>query len=143
VCHVPLTHHERHGLELDRCGACAGLWFDHGELEAYRATHPARDGVAHSWKPDADSKDTPLACPRCGTMSLLRGRALGQLAAQCASCRGVFVSGQLAAKAAAQVAPRPAMRTSSGGGPIDTSVWMIGDAVIDAMFSSVSSLFDV
>ena len=142
VCATQLTHYERQGLELDRCASCAGLWFDHGELEAYRATHPAKDGVAHAWKPDTDAADTPFTCPRCRTPTLLRGRALGQLAAQCASCHGVFVSGQLAAKAVAHVAPDKAVRATSGGGPIDTTVWMLGDAVVEAVFSSVSNLFD-
>ncbi len=29
----PLKRHVLHGVALDRCGACKGLWFDHGELD--------------------------------------------------------------------------------------------------------------
>lgn len=145
VCQTALTHHERQGLELDRCGSCAGLWFDHGELEAYRASHPARDGVAHAWKPDSDASEQPLTCPRCRTPSLLRGRALGQLAAQCTSCLGVYVSVQLAAKAAAQAVREASVKKTSGSGPIEPMLeagYVLTDPFVEAVLSSISSLFD-
>ena len=32
----PLTRHMAHGVALDRCKGCKGLWFDHGELARVR-----------------------------------------------------------------------------------------------------------
>lgn len=33
VCSVPLIVVERHGIELDYCHLCKGIWFDEGELK--------------------------------------------------------------------------------------------------------------
>nr|WP_255553668.1 zf-TFIIB domain-containing protein [Maritimibacter sp. DP1N21-5] len=33
-CSEEMVHLTRHGVTLDRCGACGGVWLDHGELDA-------------------------------------------------------------------------------------------------------------
>ena len=33
VCSVPLTMSERHGIEIDYCPQCRGVWLDRGELD--------------------------------------------------------------------------------------------------------------
>lgn len=32
-CGMDLNHFEFHGIELDRCDACGGTWFDAGEID--------------------------------------------------------------------------------------------------------------
>src|SRR5687767_10464212 len=32
VCRVPLVMSERHGVEIDYCPQCRGVWLDRGEL---------------------------------------------------------------------------------------------------------------
>lgn len=34
---APLSRFVMHGVSLDRCGRCQGIWFDPGELEKVRA----------------------------------------------------------------------------------------------------------
>lgn len=33
VCKVPLVMSERHGVEIDYCPQCRGVWLDRGELD--------------------------------------------------------------------------------------------------------------
>jgi len=33
VCRVPLSMSERHGVEIDFCPQCRGVWLDRGELD--------------------------------------------------------------------------------------------------------------
>lgn len=33
VCHVDLLLAERHGIEIDYCPKCRGIWLDRGELD--------------------------------------------------------------------------------------------------------------
>ena len=33
-CGVPLRHQQLHGVTIDQCEKCGGLWLDKGELEA-------------------------------------------------------------------------------------------------------------
>jgi hypothetical protein len=40
-CGADLTHEERHGIEIDRCPECQGMWFDHGETEQMLASQDA------------------------------------------------------------------------------------------------------
>lgn len=42
---APLSRHVMHGITLDRCGKCKGLWFDHGELQKVRSGEEANASV--------------------------------------------------------------------------------------------------
>lgn len=41
----PLKRHMAHGVPLDRCKSCKGLWFDFGELEKVRAAESEAGGT--------------------------------------------------------------------------------------------------
>jgi Zn-finger nucleic acid-binding protein len=43
---APLSRHVVHGVVLDRCPSCEGLWFDAGELEKVRAAQADQSGIS-------------------------------------------------------------------------------------------------
>lgn len=43
-CGADLTHEEYSGVEVDRCHACGGVWFDAGEVEQVLAQQEAGAG---------------------------------------------------------------------------------------------------
>ena len=66
VCSVPLIVVERHGIELDYCVECKGLWFDAGELrllgEALKLDIEVPDIDS---LPEVDAPEKYRRCPRC------------------------------------------------------------------------------
>lgn len=69
-------------LQLDRCAACGGVWFDAGEAEEI-----SRRKV--SWVPSENP--TGLRCPGCGD-GLGSGRVKGRFSgARCESCHGLWL----------------------------------------------------
>ncbi|MEX0692594.1 MAG: zf-TFIIB domain-containing protein [Gemmatimonadales bacterium] len=40
-CGADLAHEDLHGIEVDRCLDCQGVWLDHGETERLLATRDA------------------------------------------------------------------------------------------------------
>jgi len=94
-CRLPLEPRIHHGVELDRCTACKGAWFDVTELSA-ALLGPARRPNAYvvwfnesSLRPQAS---TGQAYPACGTDSLGRAAWEKVTAAKCRSCQGVWIS---------------------------------------------------
>ena len=69
-CKSPMFVMEYHGLELDHCPACEGVWFDSGELALLFADaedHPHPElvpGVLGSL-PDARTRERKRRCPAC------------------------------------------------------------------------------
>jgi Zn-finger nucleic acid-binding protein len=63
-CEGKLGRVEVDGVMVDQCGACAGIWFDGGELRrvlGMKSVAPLRT-VARPSKADDDK---PARCPRC------------------------------------------------------------------------------
>lgn len=97
----------RGGVNVDKCLWCGGVWFDVGELEAYRASLPQR--------PSGDSIETANferttdsaggLCPRCEGQPLVLGRASGIELGRCERCRGVHVSGEQMAELTYNTSP--------------------------------------
>ena len=58
LCQVDLKMSERHGVEIDYCPKCRGVWLDRGELDKIieRATEPAV-------LPDPDPEPAPQPAP--------------------------------------------------------------------------------
>lgn len=54
ACTVPLLISERHGIEIDYCGQCRGVWLDRGELDKLIERAGARPS-----KDEEDGDDTP------------------------------------------------------------------------------------
>ncbi len=62
VCHVDLVMSERHGVEIDYCPKCRGIWLDRGELDkivekAAAAAQPAPQPA--SFLPQGDPNAAP------------------------------------------------------------------------------------
>ena len=88
------------GVQLDRCGACAGIWFDRGEFDAVRKLKPASAALPAQAKPVsgvAASKKLPViaACPRCGGRMSRFNYALDSALAidMCQNCAGYWFDG--------------------------------------------------
>lgn len=49
-CGADLAHEAYHGVEVDRCHACGGVWFDAGEVEQVLERHEAEGagGLFHA-----------------------------------------------------------------------------------------------
>ncbi len=89
-CGGGLAAFRAHGIDLDRCPQCAGVWFDAGELAAYREARPHLVGGGDDAF-TADPAGAPLRCPRCEDDRLAPGRAGTLCFYRCGSCRGAFV----------------------------------------------------
>ena len=72
------------GVDLDRCGACGGVWFDPGEILAHRG--PGAEPI--DFEPVGGS---PLDCPVCEGAALVPGRLGAREAFRCQRCTGFFL----------------------------------------------------
>lgn len=92
-CQNTLIPFEEHHLHLDRCPEGHGIWFDGGELEAYRKKYPdignAPREETHQFQPLPGEviKD----CPRCRRTTLEAGRLYELNVHHCFTCHGVFL----------------------------------------------------
>lgn len=80
-CKAHMLVERSKGVEIDRCPACRGLWFDAEELgRSIRKPLP---------KPEATGPSS-RGCPRCGTaLGLAR---MGRVEVDvCATCTGVYL----------------------------------------------------
>lgn len=69
VCRIPMIVVEAEEIELDHCPQCAGVWFDHSELEQFLASlgHSVEE-LRLKTVPAALSKsrgEKPRRCPIC------------------------------------------------------------------------------
>ncbi len=95
-CKTTLTPFEEHHLHLDRCPDGHGIWFDGGELEAYRKKYldakkvPREETHQFQPLPGEPIKD----CPRCRRTTLEAGRLYELNVHHCFTCHGVFLGQQ-------------------------------------------------
>jgi Zn-finger nucleic acid-binding protein len=71
ACKSPMLVIEHDGIELDHCPRCEGTWFDRDELallmtDGTSLASAALQFEAIAAQPDADVKEAPRRCPRCG-----------------------------------------------------------------------------
>ena len=89
-----MTQESHHGIQLDACDRCQGLWFDRGELTDYWAASntagepPPVDSTA--FESDPDSK--PLICPACKTETLELRWIDVFIGGPCSTCRGIWLT---------------------------------------------------
>ncbi len=82
---------EHHGVTIDRCHSCGGIWFDADELRA-TLKRPASARLAEDPSSFAEPKaGAALNCPRCDDSGLTVRKSHGAEVHTCDSCRGVFV----------------------------------------------------
>lgn len=116
-----------HGVEIDACTGCGGIWLDVGELERLTADVASReDGEGGEVAPrrrGADEEVRYRECPRCREVMLRRnfGTTSGVIVDECAR-HGLFLdAGELQAieaflrAQARAMPPAPPMSTSAPG----------------------------
>lgn len=59
-----LTEHRLHGVHVDRCGVCRGMWLDPNELGEVEAT--AADDEVRRGMVEYGERPSELTCPVCG-----------------------------------------------------------------------------
>ncbi len=103
VCGQPMSVLHVHGIELDRCETCQGVWFDYDEMNRYLLRNP--DATLVSPRSDVESllvqrnELTELSCPRCGDMRIERGSVHGLAFLRCEVYCGVFMTDENILKA--------------------------------------------
>ena len=66
VCkNEPMVVLELHGVEIDHCLECKGIWLDSGELELLLKSAEGKDALLRSFQEVSDPKEKPRKCPIC------------------------------------------------------------------------------
>ena len=65
VCKEPMIILELHGVEIDYCPSCSGIWLDAGELELLFEEKEEREKVVSSFQLDTEHPEKPYRCPIC------------------------------------------------------------------------------
>ena len=94
-------------IMLDRCERCAGIWFDHGELEAVVGISAAAHQDA---APESDGDASSGLCPRC-LVDMRPAQAVGDPSRpvrvdRCPSCMGLWLDRSRVAEARLSVRKR-------------------------------------
>lgn len=90
ACSSELEQLKHDRLEIDRCTACRGLWFDETELKSYLANSRAGSGV--EGHPAKLGDESPLLCLRCDATPLRACRRGEVEFLKCSDCAGIFLS---------------------------------------------------
>ena len=123
VCPEDLTALEArllHGLNLDVCPGCAGIFFDEGEIAALQAGGPSSLSEVEEAAVPASflfvDSPTPKRCPGChGTMHAYHYRYSSEIRLDgCERCGGVWVQDGELAKIATHLQSPP---STFGGTP--------------------------
>ncbi len=97
VCRTPLVVVERESVELDWCPACAGVWFDEGELVLFAERLGKRHRRDMIGEAVTGSREARRRCPRCRhKMEKVAPAADGKLLLDCCVEHGLwFDAGEL------------------------------------------------
>lgn len=81
------------GITIDECTHCRGIWFDPGELEAYRLAKGEKQEASKTTlsRFKALSNYHYLMCPICASATLQCGSADDLQIARCTQCTGIYV----------------------------------------------------
>ena len=84
---------ERHGIELDYCIGCKGIWFDSGELRLLsQALGVAIELPDWTGLPEAETSEKYRRCPRCNAK--MRKKLVGEvLLDACPNGHGIWFDG--------------------------------------------------
>jgi len=81
-------HSEKHGLKLDLCPQCRGIWFDKGELERMLAV------AVKKLKAPISADTRGLECPKCGGALYNFDYPGTKIAVDmCKKCGGIWLDG--------------------------------------------------
>jgi Zn-finger nucleic acid-binding protein len=92
-CGGTMIEEDHHGVTLDRCFGCDGLWFDIDEIYAYLRAHP---GLAAADEPSETdfrrcTKGVGETCTCCGQAAVELGDFRGIAYQRCTWCGGLFI----------------------------------------------------
>ena len=98
VCNVDTIVVERHGIEVDYCVDCAGIWFDQGELDLLMKPLESTlrgEGSIQLRPPSALPDEKPRKCPLCRKKmeKMLIGKEPGVLVDTCPRGDGLWFDG--------------------------------------------------
>src|SRR3989344_5399174 len=97
-CKIPLRRIDNHGIALDECAQCGGVWFDASELKkVIDSTDNALRWIDLNLFEQEEGKFTHSvqgeACPRCGAqMTQFIYKESGAVISMCTSCKGVWLA---------------------------------------------------
>ncbi|HLF36645.1 MAG TPA: zf-TFIIB domain-containing protein [Anaerolineales bacterium] len=88
-----LKHKERHGVEVDSCESCRGIWLDYSELDAIEDTVFAEDDLKGSMI--FAKSPTEYKCPICGSpLSQFRYRLHDLTLEYCPNLHGFWLDAE-------------------------------------------------
>ncbi len=101
ACNAPLESRRLHGQEVDRCGACRGVYFDAGELEAVIGLVREFQEVQLDEPEIESARDREpartLVCPADGE-AMDKYEIGGEVVDRCPLCSGIWLDdGEVAA----------------------------------------------
>lgn len=91
-CRTELEHLDFHGIEVDQCRICRGLWLDHGEIDQLFALKKLPERLMNAeiyHEPAQTVPEGHRTCPRCNTF-LLVIEVDGIKLDACSKCKGFF-----------------------------------------------------
>lgn len=140
-CAAEMGQEVRHGVTIDRCPSCAGLWFDIEEIEAYLNARGTRTGqpVPRNAELESAEDGAPETCACCGEKALRNGTLRGFDYMRCSWCGGVFVAkGELDKVQSEPNAGRATPPLPRGQGPLDP---IDGIDLIELALRAIGALF--
>ena len=94
-CAHALTAKQLGVIGVDECRACGGVWFDAGELEAFRMSVEGKQEPEEILSRFAPAVGMARSfCPRCEHDCIETGSVGARVAGVCLRCSGIFVSGE-------------------------------------------------
>ena len=135
-CQIPLRVKLHHGVELDLCTGCRGVWFDATELSAV-LLGPAKRPTAYTIRFD-ESHLRPLissnvTCPVCATASLGRAVWGDVVAFKCEACQGIWISAHSIERLRAQLVDLHSSKAVGLNPGLGKSGWEVAAAVLEVL----------
>lgn len=99
-CATTMLEEARHGVAIDRCPGCRGIWFDIEEIQKYLNARGTSSGqpVPKEAELRASIAGSPEVCTCCGEPKLYLGAIRGFYFQCCSWCGGVFLTAAELAK---------------------------------------------
>lgn len=127
-----------HGVTIDRCLGCSGLWFDVDEIYAFLNAHPelavADEPIDHDFKRCTSGIGATCGC--CGQQAVEIGDFRGIAYQRCTWCGGLFIGREEIRKIVASRSGQITVPETES--MIPAPVWVAGGAIAAAAFDADS-----